>query len=65
MFRNCDRPAFGFKVPNLPQLLLSTLEFDRNGILGVKQDGFAKYNVAAAMVGKLRDSLAFSTPHFR
>jgi hypothetical protein len=44
MFRNCDRPAFGFKVPNLPHLLLSTLEFDGNGILGVKQkqDGFAK-----------------------
>jgi len=48
MLRKWDRPAFGFKVPNRQLLLLSTLELDGNGILGVEQHGFAKYNVAAA-----------------
>lgn len=51
MLRKWERPAFGFKVPPNRQLLCSSsLELDRNGILGVQEHGFDRFKVVAAMV---------------
>lgn len=62
MLRKWERPAFGFNVPNRHLLLLTTLEFEGNEILGVEQHGFAKYNVAAAAMFEVLFLLLPSCP---